>query len=375
MPLLFEKISHLWRKLLFYARRDRFDRELEEEMRFHLEMKAQENAEAGMKSEEARYAAQRQFGNQTLLQEVSRDMWSFRYLETIAQDLRFCLRMMSKNPGFTAVAVLTLALGIGANTAMFSAVDAVLIRPLPYLDAGRLVMIWDDTGQIGESKFFSTPAEWHEWRRHNNVFTDIAATQPGNVTISSDGDPEELPGRKVTANLWTVLGVQPLLGRVFTEDEDTQGAHVAVISYALWQRRFGASPGVLGRKIMLNDSPYEVIGVTPREFYFMPSRDIDIWIPTSFSARMLRAFYWHDVHCVARLKPGVTLQQARESMAALNRRITAHLKPSRTAVVTSLREDLAGKTRASLIALLCASAAVLAVACVSLGNLLLSCVR
>ena len=341
-------------------------------MRFHLEMKAQENAEAGMESGEGRYAARVQFGNQTLLQEVSRDMWSFRYLETLAQDLRFCLRMMSKNPSFTAVAVLTLALGIGANTAMFSAVDAVLIRPLPYLDAGRLVMIWDDTGQTGESKFFSTPAEWHEWRRHNTVFTDIAATQPGNVTISNDGEPEELPGRKVTASFWTVLGARPMLGRVFAEDEDTQGARVAVISYALWQRRFGASPDVLGRKIMLNDSPYEVIGVMPREFYFMPSRDIDIWIPTSFSARMLRAFYWHDVHCVARLKPGVTLQHAVESMAALNRRVTAHLKPSRTAVVTPLREDLAGKTRASLIALQCASAAVLLIACVNLANLLMS---
>jgi putative ABC transport system permease protein len=369
---MFDKLSQLWRRLVFYVWRDRFDSELEEEMRFHLEMKAEENLAAGISPEEARYAAQRQFGNQTLLQEESRDMWDFRSLETLARDLRYGLRMMSKNPGFTAVAVLTLALGIGANTAMFSAVDAVLIRPLPYLDAGRLVMVWDDTGQSGESKFFSTPAEWHEWRRHNTVFTDIAATQPGNVTISSDGEPEELPGRKVTANLWTVLGVKPLLGRVFTEDEDTQGARVAVISYALWQRRFGASPDVLGRKITLNDSPYEVIGVAPREFYFMPARDIDIWIPTSFSARMLRAFYWHDVHCVARLKPGVTLQQARESMAALNQRVTAHLKPSRTAVVTPLREDLAGKTKASLIALLCASAAVLLIACVNLANLLMS---
>jgi putative ABC transport system permease protein len=370
--IVLNRFLQLWRRLLFYLRRDQFDRELAEEMKFHLEMKAEENAEAGMRPEEARHAARRQFGNQTLLQEVSRDMWGFRYLETFAQDLRFCLRMMSKNPGFTAVAVLTLALGTGANTAMFSAVDAVLIRPLPYVDAGRLVMIWDDTGQTGESKFFSTPAEWQEWRRQNTVFTDIAATQPGNVTISSDGEPEELSGRKVTANLWTVLGARPLLGRVFTEDEDTQGARVAVISHALWQRRFGASPDVLGRKIMLNDSPHEVIGVMPREFYFLPARDIDIWIPASFPAWMLRNFYWHDAHCVARLKPGVTLRQAGESMAALSRRVTAHLKPSRTAVVTPLREDLAGKTRASLIALLCASAAVLLIACVNLANLLMS---
>jgi putative ABC transport system permease protein len=371
MPML-DKVSQFWRRLLFYLRRDRFDRELEEEMRFHLEMKARENAEAGMKLEEAGYAAEREFGNQTLLWEASREMWRFSYLETFAQDLRYSLRMMSKNPGFTAVAVLTLALGIGANAAMFSAVDAVLIRPLPYFDAGRLVMIWDDTGQVGESKFFSTPAEWQEWRRHNTVFTDIAATQPENVTISSDGEPEELPGRKVTANLWTVLGAKPLFGRVFTEDEDKQGAHVAVISYALWQRRFGASLDVLGRKITLNDRPYEVVGVMPREFYFMPARDIDIWIPASFSPQMLRAFYWHDVHCVARLKPGVTLGQAKESMAALNRNVTAHLKPPRTAVVTPLREDLAGKTRESLIALLCAAAAVLLIACVNLANLLLS---
>jgi predicted permease len=343
-------------------------------MRHHIEMKARESAEAGMKLEEPRYAAQRQFGNQTLLWEVSRDMWSVRYLGTFAQDLRYSLRMMSQNPGFTAVAVLTLALGIGANTAMFSAVDAMLIRSLPYLDASRLVMIWDDTGQIGESKYFSSPAEWYEWRRHNTVFTDIAASQPENLTFSGDGEPEELPGRKVTANLWTVLGVKPLLGRVFTEEEDTRGVRVAVISYSLWQRRFGASPGVLGRKIMLNDSPYEVIGVMPREFYFMPSRDIDVWIPTSFSPRMLRAFYWHDVHCVARLKPGVTPQQAGESMAALNRSIsiTANLNPRRSAVVTPLRDELMGKAQASLIALLCASSLVLLIACVNLANLLMS---
>jgi predicted permease len=371
---MMDRLSQLWRRLFFYLRRDRFDRELEEEMRFHLELKARENAEVGMKLEEARFAAQRQFGNKTLLWEVSRDMWSFRHLETVAQDLRFSLRMMGKNPGFTAVAVLTLALGIGANTAMFSAVDAVLIRPLPFFDASRLVMIWDDTGQIGESKYFSSPAEWSEWRRHNTVFTDIAASQPENLTISGDGEPEELPGRKVTANLWTVLGVKPLLGRVFTEEEDAGGERVAVISYSLWQRRFGALPDVLGRKIMLNDRPYEVIGVMPREFYFMPSRDIDLWIPTSFSARMLRHFSWHDVHCVARLKPGVTLQQAGESMAALNRNIsiTAGLNPRRSASVTSLRDELTGKAQASLIALLCASSAVLLIACVNLANLLMS---
>src|SRR5688572_22471595 len=192
-------------------------------------------------------------------------------------DLRYAFRQLLKNPGFTAVAVLTLALGIGANTAIFSAVDAVLIRPLPYADADRLVMIWDDDmRRTGSRKFFSTPPEWSEWRRHNTVFTDIAASQPEDAVLSNEGEPEELPARKVTANFWAVLGAQPLLGRVFTEDEDARGVRVVIISYGLWQRRFGGARDVLGRKIILNDNPYEVIGVMPRAFYFMPARDIDI---------------------------------------------------------------------------------------------------
>src|SRR5436190_3011594 len=288
-------------------------------------------------------------------------------------DLKFALRQLLKNPAFTAVAVLTLALGIGANTAIFSAVDAVLIRPLPYADTGRLVMIWDEMSHIGFPKHNSTPAEWHEWRRNNTVFTDIAATQPVQAILSSDGEPEEVSARKVTANLWTVLGAQPQLGRVFTEDEDARGVRVAVISHGMWQRRFGASPDVLGRTITVNDSPYEVIGVMPREFYFMPARDIDLWMPTSFSAEMLGHFSWHDVHCVARLKPGVTLQQARESMAALSLRVsTPHVDRPCAAVVTPLRDELAGKTQTSLIVLLSASAAILLISCVNLANLLLS---
>jgi len=294
-------------------------------------------------------------------------------IEDLIRDLRYGLRMLRKNPGFTAVATLTLALGIGANTAMFSVVDAVLIRPLPYFDAGRLVMIWDEMSHIGFPKHYSTPAEWREWRQSNTVFTDIAATQPVQAILTGDGDPEEIPARKVTANLWTVLGVQPMLGRVFNEEEDARGVRVAVISYGLWQRRFGGSPDAMGRRITLNDSSYEVIGVMPREFYFMPGRDIDIWIPTSFSARMLTFFSWHDAHCVARLKPGVTLQQARESMAALSLRVSApHVDTPRSAVVTPLREELAGKTQTSLIALMSASAAVLLIACVNLANLLMS---
>jgi hypothetical protein len=148
---------------------------------------------------------------------------------------------------------------------------------------------------------------------------------------------------RVTGNLWSVLGIRPLLGRVFTEDEDRRSVPLAVISYALWQRRFGASRDVLGRKITLNDSAYEVIGVMPRDFYFLPARDIEIWMPASYSAGRLRNFGWHDEHCVARLKPGVTLEQARQSMKALSLQVTANLNPPRAAVSCSAAGGTGGQ--------------------------------
>jgi putative ABC transport system permease protein len=218
-----------------------------------------------------------------------------------------------------------------------------------------------------------TPAEWLEWRRHNTVFTDLAATQPAAATLSGDSEPEQVPARKATANLWSVLGVKPLIGRVFTEEEDEKGVRVLIISHGLWQRRYGGSPNVLGRKITVNDNPYEVIGVMPREFYFMPGRDIDIWMPASFPAWMRRNFSWHDAQVVGRLKPDVTLEQAKDSMAALSRQVTAKdFRGPHSVFVTPLRENLTGKTQTALFVLLCASSALLLIACVNLANLLMS---
>jgi predicted permease len=369
MTTIREWIRRLWGTL----RPTRDDRDLEQELRLHLELAAEDAVRSGHAPEQARQAAEVHAGGVAQAMEALRDQRGLPWLNDLARDVRDALRQVRRNPAFSGIAIATLALGIGVNTAMFSAVDAVLIRRLPYADADRLVMIWDDTSRTGFSKHYSTPGEWREWRRTNTVFTDIGASEPGQATLSGDGEPEELPGRKVSANFWTVLGVQPLIGRLFTEEEDTQGVRVAVISYALWQRRFGGSPDVLGRKITLNDTPYEVVGVMPRDFYFMPSRDVDIWIPTSFSAEFLTRWSWNDVHCVARLKPGVTLPQARESMAALSLRVSAqHVDPPRAAVVTPLRDDLTGKAHTSLIVLLCASGAILLIACVNLANLLLS---
>ena len=297
------------------------------------------------------------------------------WLDVAGRDVRYGLRQVRRNPAFSAVAIATLALGIGGITAMFSAVDAVLIRPLPYTDADRLVMIWDALGETDASggKGNPTPAEWIEWRRLNTVFTDLASSQPADATLSGDGEPERVPARKVTWTFWSVLGLQPMLGRVFTEDEDNTSVRVAVISHGLWQRRFGGAADIIGRRISVNDEPYEVIGVMPRNFYFMPSRDIDLWMPASFPPWMRRSFNWHSDQIVARLKPGVTLQQARESMAALSLQVTAKQFPGpHSVIVTPLREEIAGRTQNALILLLSASLALLLIACVNLTNLLLS---
>jgi putative ABC transport system permease protein len=367
-------MNSFFRKLRWLTHRSDKEAELREELQLHLEEEADQRQEDGLAEDEARWAACRELGNLALVEENTRASWGWTRLEQLARDAGYGLRQVRRNPGFSAIAIATLALGIGGITAMFSAVDAVLIRPLPYAGADRLVMIWDDLSKSGDlSKHFPTPAESLEWRRHNAVFTDIAATQPGDATLSGDSEPEQVPARKTTANLWSVLGVNPLIGRVFTEEEDVKGVRVVVISYGLWQRRYGGSPHVLGRKITINDNPYEVIGVMPGEFYFMPARDIDIWMPASFPAWMRTNFSWHNAQVVARLKPGVTLERAKESMAALSLQVTARdFRGPHSVIVTPLREELTGKTQTALVVLLCASAALLLIACVNLANLLMS---
>jgi len=364
---------NFFRKLRWLTQRSDKEAELREELQFHLEEEAEQGQEKGLAEDEARWTARRELGNLALVEENTRAAWGWTRLEQLARDAAYGLRQVRRNPVFSAIAIATLALGIGGITAMFSAVDAVLIRPLPYADPDRLVMIWDNLNRDGFSKSFPAPAEWLEWRRLNTVFTDIAATQSGAATLSGDSEPEQVPARKATDNLWSVLGVKPLIGRVFTEEEDVKGVQVAIISHGLWQRRYGGSPDVLGRKISVNDNLYEVIGVMPREFYFMPAREIDIWMPASFPAWMRRNFSWHNAQVVARLKPDVTLERARASMAALSLQLTAKdFRGPHSVIVSPLREDLTGKTQTALVVLLCASAALLLIACVNLANLLMS---
>jgi predicted permease len=296
------------------------------------------------------------------------------WLDAVGRDVRYGIRQLRHNPTFSVIAIATLALGIGGISAMFSVFDAVLIRPLPYADADRLVMIWIDNAKADvANRFNPTPAEWNEWRRRNTVFTDLACSRPGDATLSGDGDPEQVPARKVTWTFWSVLGVQPILGRAFTEDEHNKDVRAVVISHGLWQRRFGGARDVIGRRMLVNDESHEVLGVMPQNFYFMPSREIDIWMPSSFPPWMLKNFSWHDSQIVARLKPGVTLEHARQSMAALSRQITAKdFRGPHSVIVEPLRDEIAGRTRTALILLLSASVGLLLIACVNLTNLLLS---
>jgi putative ABC transport system permease protein len=368
---ILHRLASIVRRL---AGRDRAEREMQEELQTFVDMAAADYVRDGVPPAEARRLAVLSLGGVEQAKERVRTGVYGAWLETLGRDVRYGLRQVRRNPVFFGIAVATLALGIGGMTAMFSAFDAVLIRPMPYTEADRLVMIWDAMGKTDvTSRHNATPAEWIEWRRLNTVFTDLACSQPADTTLSGAGEPEQLPARKVTWTFWSVLGVRPMLGRVFTEEEDDKGVRVALISHGLWQRRFGGASDIVGRTISLNDQGYEVIGVMPASFYFMPSREIDVWMPASFPPFMRRNFSWHDAQIVARLKPGVTVEQARQSMDALSLQVTAKdFRGPHSVIVTPLREEIAGRTETALMLLLGAAAALLLIACVNLTNLLLS---
>src|SRR5579871_99072 len=189
-------------------------------------------------------------------------------MRTLTADLRYGLRLLRQAPGFTAIAILALALGIGANTAIFSTLDAVVLRALPYQDPDRVVMVFEDSSNIGFPNNTPAPANYFDWKEQNHVFTDLAAVRYRGSSITGDGPPEQVKGQAVTSNFFSVLGVTPLVGRTFSADEDRDGAQVVVISYGLWQRRYSGDPARINQPIYLNGAKYTVIGVMPRDFVF-----------------------------------------------------------------------------------------------------------
>jgi putative ABC transport system permease protein len=294
---------------------------------------------------------------------------------TLWQDLRYGARMLWKNPGFTFVAVVTLALGIGANTAIFSLVSAVLVKPLNYQEPERLVMVWESDQLNGVGQDTPAAANYADWKTQNQVFADMAAVEWRNFNLTGDGEPERLLGFGVSANFFPLLGTSPALGRNFLPEEDKPGANkVVVISYGLWQNRFGGESGVLNRDILLNGEKYAVVGVMPQNFEFALT-DVKLWTPIALTSEQLANRDLHNLNIVARLKPDVTVEQANADIKAITHRIAAAFPEQAaglSALVVPLHEQLAGGVRRPLMMLLVAVGFVLLIACANIAGVLLA---
>src|SRR5215212_1214810 len=298
-------------------------------------------------------------------------------METLIKDIRYAVRGLVKRPGFTVIALMTLALGIGANTAIFSVVNAVLLRPLPFRDPEQLAMVWEDATFAGFPHNTPAPANYVDWKNQNQSFSDMAATAEASFNITGDGDPERVTAHSVTGNFFPLLGVQPLLGRGFLPEEDRPGANkVVVLSYKLWQTRYGGDRQILNRDIQLNGEKYSVVGVMPASFQFLES-SVRLWVPLALDQEELANRGGHYLNVVARLKSGVAMSQAQADMNAVMRRIaTDH--PAETfdgkvgAIVMPIRDQLVGNARGSLVVLLVAVVFVLLIACANVAGLLLA---
>jgi putative ABC transport system permease protein len=288
--------------------------------------------------------------------------------------VRSAFRQFKRNPGFFATALAALALGIGANTAIFSAVEGVLLRPLPYADASKLVMVWEEASYLGFSHNTPALANFVDWRAQNQVFTDMAAMGYSEAALNGDQGPEQVLGRRVTPNFFDVLGVQPVVGRPFTVEEDAKKSKVVVLGYPLWQRRFGGNAAVVGHTILMDGEATTVVGVMPRGFFF-PDNQTDYWVPASFTPEDLARRTRHFLEVVARMKPGMTLERAQRDMDVIAKHLEQQYPDTNTnigAAVVPIRKQFAGDTGTGLWVLQVAAVLVLLIACSNLANLLLA---
>ncbi|HEX8149758.1 MAG TPA: ABC transporter permease [Pyrinomonadaceae bacterium] len=370
-------LGRAWRRLRALFDGGALDRELDEELRYHLEREAELNVEAGMSPEEARLAALRSFGGVTRAKEECRDARGVRLFEDLWQDVRYGLRTFRKRPGFALVAVSTLALGIGANAAIFSVVNGVLLKSLPFPEPERLVALYE-TNESGRAIAVAFP-DYLDWRAGQSVFEEMAARMPAGGVLTGDEGPERVTGRYVTASFFPVLGVRPAAGRFFTEEEDRPGGPpLLVLGHELWLRRYGGDPGVVGRDVRYNGASWTVAGVMPPQFDFYGENNLNnqFFIPLGqFSdQKWMHERDSHVVMVTARLKPGVRLEQARAQMGALAARLAGQFPESNggTGVrLSSFLDDYVGEARPALLMLMTAVGAVLLIACANVANLLL----
>src|SRR5580693_1368189 len=263
-------------------------------------------------------------------------------------DVRYSLRILLKAPGMALTVVAVLALAIGSNSAIFSALDQIVIRPLPYFHPDKLVMLWEDFSAFGVLKNRVSPATFLDWRRRNQVFEDVAAyAGPATVDLSGGGPPEEVLGQSVTANLLSVIGVPAIYGRTFLADEEHEDSQVVVLSHRLWQRRFSGDPKLVGHTILMNGQSYTVVGVMPRGFQF-PDRSTEFWIPIGMSPQLLTRRNSHFLKVVGRLKDGRNLSQAQADMSSIARQLATEFPKSNQRVginVVPLKDEVVGDSR------------------------------
>ena len=365
-----------WSRLWTLVRRGRRAREIDDEIAFHLAMRQAEHERAGLPPEIARRTAARQFGNVTALKEQTRDMWTFPSFESLVRDLRYALRTLRRAPAFTLVAVLVLAIGIGATTAMFSLVDAMLVRGLPYPNADRLVLLIGNVQRAnGVERRGNSYPDHVDWHARATSFEDMAAYTTLTATLQGADEPERIVGEAVSAPYFTLLGVSPAHGRGFTPEEDAVPNRdaVVILSDGLWRRRFGADPSILNRTIQLGARSYTIVGIMPPGFTGVTDT-AQFWEPfaqsgTPFDNRGSRGF-----QTLARLKPGATLAAARAELDTISRQLAAaypQTNDKRAVEVTPLADFVLQQLRSIVVALMAAVSLVLLIACANVAGLLI----
>jgi putative ABC transport system permease protein len=347
---------------------------MEREMAFHVDSLARDYARDGLNDVDAQRAARRQFGNLTRLKERGHDERTMRVAEDVTRDVRHAARGLWRSPGFSLAVILTLALGIGGNTAVFSVVDQLLLRPPPYPDGDQLVMVEESVG--GRSAHADvSPANWLDWQRSSRTFRRFAAWRPTSFTLTGAGEPRRMTAQLVSSEFFPLLGVAPLLGRTISDQDDRpNGPRVAVLSYRAWQDQLGGDPRAIGRTVQLDDRPHEIVGVMPASFRFV-QQDVDLW--TAF--QLDRNLPWREtegrvIHVVGRLADGATIGTARSEMEGIARRLAATytFNKNTSMTVTPLHEVLTGQVRTSVLVLFAGVGVLLAIACFNVASMLLA---
>jgi putative ABC transport system permease protein len=366
------RIRHLARNLL---RRNRVERELNDEIESFTALLNEEKVAQGMSPDDARRAARQEFGRVDHVKEDVRDVRAGAWLDVLRRDVRFGVRTLIRRPGFAIVAVLTLGFGMGATTAVFSLIDGVLLKPLPFREPERLVTVWETRPRFNLARIEAAPLNYVDWTREVRAFDSLAAYVNGFVNLTGAGTPERLAIAQVTPNLLPMLGVEPVVGRWFAPPEGAPGRTTAVIlSYGLWQRRFGADRGIIGQTIRLDGEPHLVVGVMPRGFQF-PREVIQAWTPVDFRAgwgvQSRGTFY---LNVVGRLKAGVSVESANAELDAVGKALARTYKENvgASAFAVPLQQDLVRTARTSFLLLLAAAVLVLLIACANVAGLLVT---